>query len=286
MDARENMPRAWSFRRSFGWRRLGILFFSLLCSCEPSIVRLEGVIPQKPRALELWNRSKGYVVFRVSTPDSDKTVTTDALPPGGEFNALFEEALGLLCPEAVQIELFAYNRANPNISALTDEELVATPTASTEFQLRRDRHFGCRFDSEVVNIVDTVFCDIFEVDETGRRISYQAGAATAGLTIVVQTDNDRQLSDPPTPEPPRSFPLIGRVIDETGAGAPSAAIRLVEYDLTLLADDSGRFEFNRPAGAYSLEASLEGFEVFPRRIRAVHRSPQSGPVEFVAWRIE
>lgn len=257
--------------------------------CHPRVllvVALAGLIPScgpligfvspdqiEYRFLELWNRSGRYVVFRVTTPDADPLVTP-AQPPGGEFNGELSDLFGTLCPDMLEIEIFAFSRANPQESALEDEALVSSPFASAVVELRSGRDYGCRTDVSLITLSRRIYCDVLEIDESASAIGFDANG-------WVQRQQGLQADDPPAPREPDRFPLAGRAVNLNAQPIPNVEIRLLDLEESVFTDSEGRFEIQRPIGSYMIEAVVPDVEVTPGARRFAHRDRSDLPIEFL-----
>ncbi|MHC4698342.1 MAG: carboxypeptidase-like regulatory domain-containing protein [Planctomycetota bacterium] len=226
------------------------------------------------RFLELWNRSAGYVVFRVTAPDADPLVTP-ALPPGGDFDGEVLDLFGTLCPDELKLEIFAFSRANPERSALEDETLVLTPFASAVVELHSGLEYGCRADVRLITLAGRIYCDVLEVDESASAIGFVTNGS-------VQRQQGLQADDPPAPRQPEQFPLAGRVVNLDAQPIPNVEIRLLDLNESVFTDSEGRFEIQRPIGSYMLEAIVPEVEVTPGARRFAHRDQSDLPIEFLA----
>lgn len=241
------------------------------CGAPLGIVSPEAV---GQRYLKLWNRSRGYVVMRVSVP-GQPPVVTDVLPPGGEYNAEMATLFGTLCPPSLTVDIFGYARANPTTSALADETLAAAPYAAIRAELWPVRDYGCRADVERLSLNESLTVRVWEVDEADAAIGFSAGWRPIHRQVGLQID------DPPRPNPPQNFPLLGRVVNLDQEPVPGAQIRLGDLGESVWTDADGRFSIPRPEGAYLLEAIVPGEQVSPGPWRISHRSEDDVPVEFV-----
>lgn len=262
------------------WCKLGymcVVFVVAAClaggvSCEPVV----GIVsPDRitSRGLELWNRSGGYVVFRVVVPGAEPLVTA-VLPPGGEFNGEMEELLGTLCPGQMTIEIFAYGRARVGESPLVDETVLADPYASAVVTLVPERDFGCRADVATLSLRETIWCDVLEVDPTAGRIGFDANG-------INQKQTGLNADEAPVPRAGTSFPLVGRAVDLEGRPMADVEIRLADLGVSVRTDANGRFSVLRPVGSYLIEAVVPGVTVTPSARRFTHRDPSQMPIEFV-----
>lgn len=246
-------------------------------ACGPSADPLLGIVSPESiesRFLELWNRSDGYVVLRVSTPDGDPLVTP-ALPPGGEFNGEFLDLFGTLCPDELKIEIFAHARADSQQPALEDETLEPAPFSSAVVTLLPGRDFGCRADVRLITLQGTVYCDILEIDKSASAIGFVANGST-------QRQTGLNADDPPAPQPPERFALRGRVVNLNSQPIPNVEILVLDLGESVFTDSDGRFEILRPIGSYLLEAVVPGVEVTPARRRFPHRDRRDVPIEYLA----
>ncbi len=275
------MEKGWKVPRMASWRRV-CLFGSLaagLCglSVLPSCGAIPGIVSPdriESRGLELWNRSKGYVVFRVST-EAGEPVVSDALPPGGEFNGEMVELFGDLCPAWIRIEVFAYRRADAGVSPLVDETLDGQPVGSAVVELEATRDYGCRADLAVISLDSLISCDVLEVDESAGRIGLDVNGS-------VQVQEGLNAANPPVPRSPEHFAFRGRVVNLDAEAIAGAEIRLADLDEVVYTDAEGRFEVLRPEGAYHVEAVVAGVDVTPAGRRFAHREVSDVPIEFIA----
>ena len=252
---------------------LAMVLPAFLPSCGP-LIGFVSPDETEYRFLELWNRSKGYVVFRVSAPDGDPLVTS-ALPPGGEFNGEIAELFGTLCADVLKIEIFAFARANPQQSALEDETLVPTPFASAVVELLPGADYGCRADVHLITLGSTIYCDVLEIDESAPAIGFDANGS-------VQRQQGLKADDPPIPQQPERFALTGRVVNLQAQPVPNVEIQVLDLDESVFTDSEGRFEIQRPNGSYMLEAIVPDVQVTPGARRYAHREQGDLPIEFLA----
>jgi len=225
------------------------------------------------RELHLWNRSTGYVVFRVTAAGAEPLVTT-VLPPGGEYQGDFEELFGTLCPDTLTIEIFAYTRSQPGVSPLVDETLEPAPYASALTRLEAGRDYGGRADVHIVSLDDTVFCDVLEVDEAEAAIGFDANG-------YAQVQRGEHASNPPEPAAGEAFPLRGRVVNRNHQPIPNAEVHLLDLGVVIYTDENGLFAVDRPFGSYEIEVVVDAYPVVPASGRFSHRDPDEVPIEFL-----
>jgi len=137
------------------------------------------------------------------------------------------------------------------------------------------RDYGCTADVRVISLDDTIYCDVLEVDQADAAIRFDADGA-------IYSRHGLQAGEPPVPQQPASFPLVGRVVNLENQGIPNVEIRLIDIDESILTDQAGRFEILRPTGSYLLEAVIDGVEVTPPARRFSHRDRSDLPIEFLA----
>jgi hypothetical protein len=227
------------------------------------------------RFLRLRNKSRGYVVFRITAPGVEPLLTP-ALPPGAQENHEMLSRFGTLCPESLKVEIAAYSRARPQVSPLEDETLNVGPCAACAVELLPTRHYGCSADLSWVSLDGAIDCNVLEVDEPAGAIGFQAGWLAAQRQVGIQIEN------PPPASPPDLFPLNGRIVNLKHQPLAGVEIRLPQLDASVFTDAQGRFSVPRPAGVYLLEAVLPGIEISPMLREFSHFSPDEVPIEFIA----
>jgi hypothetical protein len=263
-----------SFRRTrlaLAAAALMLILTGLACGPVVGIVSPDRI---DSRMLELWNRSQGYVVFRVSAPGAHSLVTP-VLPPGGEYNTEIKALFGTLCPDGLTVEIFAYARANPQADPFDDPAVTATPFASAVVEMLPGRDYGCHADVDLVSLDDTISCDVFDANESAADLGFD-------LNGTLQVCRGLNADDPPTPELAHTFALRGRVVNRKDEPIPNAKIHFLDFDWIVLTDSDGRFAVPLPEGSYLIEAVVVGVEVTPSVRRFSHRDTSELPIEFIA----
>lgn len=250
------------------------------CGCEqnaadPPIPGIVDPAALDERTLLLSNRSAGYVVYRLTTPQAGPLVTPP-LPPGGDFVDDVGERFGTLCPETIEVEIFAYLRQDESQPALADERLKAAPIASARFTLQAGQGFGCQADIASVSLTESIVCTVWEADAQTSAIGYETDQ------LVPRRQVGLNAGDPPALTEPQRIPLAGRVVNLDDVPLPGVEIRLGDLGESVWTGDDGQFSVPRPIGSYLVEAVIPGVEVTPPLSRYTHRSSQDIPIEFIA----
>ncbi len=260
-------------------RRLGYtaIFLPLLLGCTSTGPLLGIVYPDAfdSRYLRLRNLSTGYVVFRVSTPDTEP-LTTATLPPGGLTLYEMLTTFGTLCPESIHVDIAAYARANPEQSPLEDMTVLDAPYAAVAVDMQPLKDYGCGADVAWVTIDSTVDCSVLQTDVAAEAISFEAG------WVPAQWQTGVQIADPPAPSQPESFPLRGRVVDSSGNPIPDVEIDLPLLQTSVVTDAQGQFSVSLPVGDYLLEPKLDNTTFSPLIHTFTHATADEVPIEFVA----
>jgi hypothetical protein len=226
------------------------------------------------RYLDVWNRSAGYLVVRITVPDAEPIVTP-LLVPGGEFNAEMASLFGTIQPTQITFEFFAYRRANPATSALTDVAVEASPYASAKTTLIAGQDYGNRADIDTITLDDTIWVDVLEVQPQQASIHFDTGG-------LPQMQRGTNAGDPPTVTQPENITMVGRVVDHLGQALPGVEVRLHDLAESVVTDANGQFAFDRPEGSYAIDAVVPDATVTPTGRRFANRRGDQLPIRFIA----
>lgn len=226
------------------------------------------------RYMDLWNRSAGYIVVRITVPDADPVVTP-LLVPGGEFNVEMATLFGTIQPTQITFEIFAYRRAHPKTSALTDITPEDSPFASAKTTLIAGQDYDNLADIDTITLDDTIWLDIFDVNADRTSISFDSG----GLPQIQIGQNADAPADITLPE---MITLAGRVVDDDNQPLADVEIQLHDINESIHTDADGNFSIDRPAGSYAIDAVVPGATVTPTGRRFTNRAGDQLPIQFIA----
>lgn len=227
-----------------------------------------------------------YAVLQVrpaggfASPDFEYA-TTPLIPPGGVFRQRFLELLPGTsgCPDGLTMRVFLYKRVNEQLPIGLDpgEAVQATPVASVEI-------------SDIAacaEVVASSFSAIIRDTEEGSGVIAFAQSTSAENVVSFSGVGPAGLA--PVPALLAPSPLSGRVTSPTGAPEAGVGVllrtrfRVGDDDAAIcpnepvgvcfsdpidfaVTDGDGRFSFERPPGAYMVEAFADTLQFRPAAI--------------------
>lgn len=221
-----------------------------------------------------------YAMLDIRDADSNGAYyRTKLLPPGATQRERFLDTLGAGCPDAVDLRVVLYDRVNADLPIGLDdgEEVVPTPVAAGTI-------LGVPACS--VQTVETYTIVNWDAPEGEARVKIAQATlieqALAQLDAFANTDGvwefegvEADLADESPSEAAENLPIEGRVALPDGSGAEGIGVLLrTRFRLRLddtdssndpdagfgapiavtTTDSDGSFSFERPAGAYRVEA--------------------------------
>lgn len=224
-----------------------------------------------------------YVQFQVRVHETDGGASDDyhttLLAPGVTIRRRFMDVVGEPCPESIDLRLFLFDRINADVPIGLDEDEAVTPTPSVAGEV-----LGVPACGPVVAETYT----IVNWDAPPERARVKIAQATPVEALIRQSalfPNDDAVWEvngvdpllanvsPQALEP--SDPIVGRTILAGGAPAEGVGVLLRSrfrvrandndpgndpdagfgepIDVTVT-DATGAFRFDRPPGAYQIEA--------------------------------
>lgn len=249
-----------------------------------------------------------YAQFQIRATGSETGTNdfykTTLLAPGATLRRRFRDALGDPCPEAIDLRVFLFMRINDDVPIGLDpgETVSETPTLAAE--VRGVPACGSVV-AETYTIVNwdapagTARVKIAQATPVEELIR-QSGLFPNDDAVWEASGVDPNLADVPPSELERAEPIEGRTILADGTPVEGLGVLLRSRFRLRLSDDdasndpdagfgdpiavattneNGEFRFDRPPGAYQVEAFSDNFLFRPSEI--IFENP-SGEILIVA----
>lgn len=261
-----------------------LLALSIGSTCAPDVP--VQILPVETRFAMTNFSTQYYVAFamRVHGDDLAAYAWSPLLAPGATYRDDFLTVLGVRCPDALDIRVLLYERANVDVPIGLDatESVGPTPIAAGEVL----NVPACSVEPvEVYTIVN------WDAPEGTARVKFAQDTAVeaeirrTGLFPNAQavwevTGVDAALATIAAPPLAANEPIAGRVTLTNGTGVENIGVllrtrfrvRLDDGDpnndpdsgwsdaiAVTKTDATGAFAFDRPAGAYRIEAFADGY---------------------------
>ncbi|MFQ5492315.1 MAG: hypothetical protein ACE5GE_16515 [Phycisphaerae bacterium] len=262
----------------------------VLCAGCGTVAPGAGVIdPDLETSVALTNFStRFYAVFALRETGTETFMTTPLLPPGATYRRRFLDAIGTGCPASLDLQLLLYRRINEDLPIGLDdgEQVGATPIVAGQITdlpacntqplepytiVSWDAPQGTArvkiaqgtpidqaiFDAGLFDNIDNAWeitgldpalagatpPPLPDTEAVSGRVTLSDGSGLEGIGVLIRTRFRVRLNDDDAENDP-----------DAGFGEP------IDFTET---DPSGRFTFNRPAGAYRIEVFSDDFAFRP-----------------------